>query len=263
MGILDQSGGSLIRRPKGRLSHLFSVSPEIYGILFLLSRWLFVILAAVILLSALGWLAADRHARKEMLRSLPGAGTVGELIVLSGSEHLPAQTWFPVPREGVLGSVRSCDLVVPGSGIRSCHLDFRWQDGVGLLLYPRSGCQVLVDGMPLDCRSDAFSRPMTHGMCLQVGEVILQLQLFAAMDHTVRPPQPAMPAETPAPPAGMPWPVQDPGFRPIPDAMQYPPAGSMPYPPAGPTAPAGIPADPVVPAQSPAPDKQWKEDWSE
>ena len=263
MGILDQSGGSLIRRPKGRLSHLFSVSPEIYVILFLLSRWLFVILAAVILLSALGWLAADRHARKEMLRGLPGAVTVGELIVLSGSEHLPAQTWFPVPREGVLGSVRSCDLVVPGSGIRSCHLDFHWQDGVGLLLYPRSGCQVLVDGIPLDCRSDAFSRPMTHGMCLQVGEVILQLQLFAAMDHTVRPPQPAMPAEMPVPPAGMPWSAQDPGFQPVSGAMPYPPAGSMQYPPAVP-APAEHPADPAaVPAQSPAPDKQWKEDWSE
>ena len=243
---------------------MYSVSPEIWNVLFLLSRWLFVILAVVILVSALGWLASDRRARKEHLRALPGTGTVGELVVLSGSDHLPAQTWFPVPREGVLGSVRSCDLVVPGPGIRSCHLDFRWQDGVGLLLYPRSGCEVWVDGVPLDCRSDASARPMTHGMCLQVGPVVLRLQLFAAMDHTVHPPQPAVPAEMIIPPAGTPWDVQNPAFPPVQGAMSVPPvAGSMPVPPIG-SAPADNPADPAdAPVQSPSPEKQWKEDWGE
>lgn len=243
---------------------MYSVSPEIWNVLFLLSRWFFVILAVVVLVSALGWLASDRRARKEHLRALPGAGTVGELVVLSGSEHLPAQTWFPVPREGVLGSVRSCDLVVPGPGIRSCHLDFRWQDGVGLLLYPRSGCEVWVDGVPLDCRSDASARPMTHGMCLQVGPVVLRLQLFAAMDHTVHPPQPAVPAGMEIPPAGMPWAAQDPALPPVPEAMPYPSAaGPMPYPPAAPV-PAGMTAGPAAaPASSPSPEKQWKEDWSE
>ena len=235
---------------------LFSVSPEIWNVLFLLSRWLFVILAGVVLLSALGWMLSDRRTRKEMLRGMPGAGTVGELVVLSGSEHLPAQSWFPVPREGVLGSVRSCDLVVPGSGIRSSHLDFRWQDGVGLLLYPRSGCEVWVDGIPLNCRSDAFSRPLTHGMCLQVGEVILQLQLFSAMDHTVRPPQP-VPAEMPVPTAAAaPWPVPSESAPwPSPDAAPVPPAGFSPV-----NAPVDPASAPVPPA---SPEKQWKEDWSE
>ena len=235
---------------------MFSVSPEIWNVLFLLSRWLFVILAMVVLLSALGWLLSDRRARKEMLRGLPVTGTVGELVVLSGSQHLPAQTWFPVPREGVLGSVRSCDLVVPGSGIRSCHLDFCWQDGVGLLLYPRSGCAVLVDGVPMNCRSDALSRPLTHGMCLQVGEVVLQLQLFAAMDHTVRPPQP-VPAEIPVPPAAsMPWTVSpEPAPWPVPESAPVPPAGFDPM--NTPVEPASVPVPPA------SPEKQWKEDWSE
>ena len=35
---------------------------------------------------------------------------MGELIVLSGGQDLDTNTWFPVPREGVLGSIRSCDL---------------------------------------------------------------------------------------------------------------------------------------------------------
>lgn len=243
---------------------MYSVSPEIWNVLFLLSRWFFVILAVVVLVSALGWLASDRRARKEHLRALPGAGTVGELVVLSGSDHLPAQTWFPVPREGVLGSVRSCDLVVPGPGIRSCHLDFRWQDGVGLLLYPRSGCEVLVDGVPLDCRSDASARPMTHGMCLQVGPVVLRLQLFAAMDHTVHPLQQAVPAEMEVPPAGIPWGAQQPAFPPVQETIPVPPAADpMPVPPIG-CAPADIPVDPAgTPVQSPSPEKQWKEDWGE
>ncbi len=121
---------------------MYSVSPEIWNVLFLLSRWLFVILAVVILVSALGWLASDRRARKERLRALPGAGTVGELVVLSGSDRLPAQTWFPVRSAPAIWSFRgpestpaiwisagrtaSACSCIPAAAVKSWWTAYRW-----------------------------------------------------------------------------------------------------------------------------------------
>ena len=125
------------------------MSQETYNAVFLASHWLFVFFALMLLLFAFAWHHTDRKERKDRFKNLPGAGTIGELVVLSGSNELPPDTWFPVPREGILGSLRSCDLVVPCPGVRSQHLDFSWQDGTGLLIRPRLGCEVLVDGVPV------------------------------------------------------------------------------------------------------------------
>ena len=103
---------------------MFSVSPEIYDVLSTASRWLFVFFILMLLVFAFSWHHSDRKERRDRFRNLPGAGTVGELVVLCGSDELPQNTWFPVPREGVLGSLRSCDLVVPCPGVHSQHLDF-------------------------------------------------------------------------------------------------------------------------------------------
>ena len=152
---------------------MFSVSPQVYSALSLGSRWLFVFIALLLLFFAFSWLRAERKKRRERFRNLPGAGTIGELTVVSGSDDLRTDTWFPVPREGVLGSLRSCDLVVPCPGVRSQHLDFSWKDGTGLVIRPRMGCSVLVDGVPVDRRSGAGAPPMVHGSYLQVGSAVL------------------------------------------------------------------------------------------
>ena len=160
--------------------------PETYRTIVLVSRYLFAFFALMLLLFAFSWVRSEGKKRRERFRNLPGAGTVGELLVLSGSEELPADTWFPVPREGVLGSLRTCDLVVPCPGVEGRHLDFSWQDGVGLVLRPRGKCEVLVDGVPVSRRSGAEAPPLVHGSCLQVGSALLRLQLFAALNHTNR-----------------------------------------------------------------------------
>ena len=179
------------------------VSEDVYRILFTLSRYLFPFLAAMMLLFAAVWLLSESRFRRDRVRSLPGSGLVGELIVLSGSRELSINTWFPVPREGVLGSVRSCDLVVPCPGVHPHHLDFSWQDGQGLLLYPHTGCEALINGAPVNCRSDAAALPLTHGAVLQVGSAVLRFHLFAALDNlpiqqevfpqAIQPVQPAPP----------------------------------------------------------------------
>ena len=263
---------------------MFSVSPEIYSVLSLASRWLFAFFALMLLLFALAWHHSDRNERRERFKNLPGAGTVGELVVLSGSDELHPDTWFPVPREGVLGSLRSCDLVVPCPGVHSQHLDFSWQDGTGLLIRPRIGCEVLVDGIPVSRRGAYADAPLIHGSLLQVGSAVLRLQLFSALSHTSRPfaPQefssadpggwipPAQPPVQAPYPAGQPWQVPHqpplvPGQQPVP-----PETAQQPVPLIAPQQPSSV--EPFVPAQ-PLPDQphpprrkradRWKEDWSE
>ena len=153
----------------------------------LVSRYLYAFLLLMVALAALGWVRSEAGFRRNRLRMLPSAGTIGELMVLQGSRDLPPQTWFPVSHEGVLGSVRSCDLVIPCPGVKSRHLDYVWQDGVGLLVRPRSGCEIWVNGILLDCRSDAAAFPLTNGSVLQIGQAVLRLNVLKAFDHTSSP----------------------------------------------------------------------------
>ena len=159
---------------------MFSVSPEIYNIISRASRWLFAFFALMLLLFALSWLYDERRKRCERFRSLPEAGNIGEMVVISGSDQLPVDTWFPVPREGILGSLRSCDLVVPCPGVHARHLAFSWQDGTGLVVKSFPGCETFVDGVSLLTAEKSDMPVMVHGSCLQVGSAVLRLQLLAA-----------------------------------------------------------------------------------
>ena len=250
------------------------MSPEIWNILSVASRWLFAFFALMLLIFSFSWHRAERKSRRERFRNLPGAGTVGELIVLSGSDELPPNTWFPVPREGVLGSLRSCDLVIPCPGVRSQHLDFSWQDGTGLLIRPRIGCEAMVDGIPVSRRGMNADTPLLHGSVLQVGSAALRLQLFSALSHTNKPFSPQRPSYAQGNGTWVPQ---------VPPPAQEPPAAAQawmaqPYPPPlqpdqqlpQPPAPGQMQPDQEAAAQSlqhAAPRRsrmdRWKEDWSE
>jgi len=249
---------------------MFSVSPEIYRVLSVASRWLFAFFALMLLLFACSWHHADRKERRDRFKNLPGAGTVGELVVLSGDEYLPPDTWFPVPREGVLGSLRSCDLVVPCPGVRSQHLDFSWQDGTGLLIRPRNGCEAFVDGVPVTRRNRDANTPLLHGSVLQVGSAVLKLQLFSALSHTNRTFVP--PAPVPYPPQGSPeQPFQSFFPAPVPqDQGSLPPSASaaqgrpmadgqfMAFPVRLPSDQAGAPVSAPAGPGRPLPDEQFR-----
>ena len=158
-----------------------TVSADLYEILSLAMRYVFAFLGILILLRAFRWMLADRREQRARLRRLPDAGCVGELLVLRGSRELPENTFLPVPREGILGSVRTCDLPIPCPGVRRDHLDFVWEDGLGLLLLPRRGCAVAVNDQPLDPASDPRLLPLTHGDVLTVGQAALRLHVFAGL----------------------------------------------------------------------------------
>ncbi len=262
------------------------MSPELINVIFQISRYLFAFLGLFAVLSALGWVHSEKKQRMDRLRSMPEAGKIGELVVLSGSDDLPDQTWFPVTREGVLGSVRSCDLVVPCPGVKARHLDYVWEDGIGLIIRPRSGCEVQVNGVPLNCRSDVKSFPLTHGSCLQVGNAVLRLQVLKALDHTfsssvqspVQEPFAPEPAFSPGP-EFQPAYVQTFAVPPADPAVNGPFPGYSPVPAYEVQPPVAFPFSPVTgqdpsvsslqpdprPVQAPLRRRsdRWKEDWSE
>ncbi len=258
------------------------VSEDIWSILYTVSRYLFPLLALSLVFVLLLYVLSESSNRRERTRGLPGSGTVGELIVLSGGRDLDANTWFPVPREGVLGSIRSCDLVIPCSGVKTKHLDFSWEDGQGLLIRPRTGCEALINGTLVTCRSDASSVPLTHGAVLQVGDAVLRLHLFAALDNTVSTvqqlspespygPEPSAPVPlfAPAQPAQMPLPVSPEAYAPSPVPavyIQQAPVQAEPF------FPRPVPAPPVPDENAAPPETEpvrlrrsdrWKEDLGE
>ena len=157
------------------------MSADLYEVISLAARYFFALLGVLIVLRAYAWLLSDRNEKHRRLRELPDAGMVGELVVLSGSD-LPEGTGISLPREGVLGSVRSCDLFLPASGVRRKHLSFSFQPGLGLLVHPFSGCEVFVNDMRVSCRGKDSEVPMGHGSFLRVGSALLRLRLYAGMD---------------------------------------------------------------------------------
>ena len=241
-------------------------SEDVWKILYTVSRYLFPLLALALFFLVLFYILSESQARREKIRNLPGSGTVGELIVLSGSRELDVNTWFPVPREGVLGSVRSCDLVIPCPGVHTKHLDFSWEDGTGLLLRLRTGCEALVNGTPVTCRTRPADAPLTHGSVLQVGDAVLRLHLFAALDNTASSVQ-QVPAEIPAvvpAPSFVPFPVQPADCIPAQQAGPVPAAKEHAVPPVPGFHPQEepVPQDPVG-TDRPRRSDRWKEDLGE
>lgn len=235
---------------------------HVYEILSLAMRYVFTLLGVVIVWRAFSWLRKDRRLTQKRLKELPDAGTIGELVVLEGSEELPPDSVIPVPSEGVLGYLRTCDVVVPVSGVARRHLEFSFVDGKGLYIYPHRGCPVTVDNMAIASRWDSRAYPMQHGSCLAIGDALLFLRVFAGLkveDFSSLPiDEPlddvdGMPQELPQgvpyiPDAGMP---QAPVWQPLP----YAPSQGIPTPPQPLQPPynqqPGIPLPPQQPLQPP------------
>lgn len=159
-----------------------STPEEVYEVISVAMRYWFLFLGVLIVWRSFSWLRKDRAAKHKKLKRLPDAGMIGEMVVLRGSDELPEDMVIPMPYEGTLGYVRSCDVVVPVDQVAACHLDFSFQPHLGLLIYLRRGQTCFVDGVRLTHRSKPRSLPMLHGSSLQVGEAVLQLRLFAELD---------------------------------------------------------------------------------
>ena len=89
---------------------------DVYEVISLAARSWFTFLGVLIVWRSFRWLRKDRKAKHRRLKQLPDAGMVGELVVLDGSNELPPGTALPLPREGTLGCLRTCDELPSSSG---------------------------------------------------------------------------------------------------------------------------------------------------
>ena len=157
---------------------------EAYELLALGARYWFAFLGVLIVWRSFSWLRKDAKIRRKRLRQLPDAGLVGEFVVLAGSDELPPGTVISIPREGTLGSLRSCDVSIPCSGVAPRHGDFHFENGVGLILTPAPRLSFTVDGEEPDPQQREWL--MHHGSRLVVGDAVLRMRLFMGLE-TSRP----------------------------------------------------------------------------
>ena len=155
---------------------------EIYEVIAQGARYWFLFLMSMIVWRCFRWLARDRKERRKRLRLLPDSGFVGEMAVQHGTEECPEGTVFPIPREGLLGNQRSCDLFIPTQGIAKKHLWFRYEYGKGILIKMYGRNRALLEGEVISRRNDPIA--MQHGQRLVVGAVELRLRMFAAFETT-------------------------------------------------------------------------------
>ncbi len=153
---------------------------EIYAVVAMGMRYWFLFLGVLIVLRSFSWLRKDSRDRKRRVKRLPDAGYVGEFVVLAGGEQLPVGTVISLPREGTLGSLRTCDVVVPVEGVLNKHLAFAFKNGKGLFVEPYFKAEFEVDGEA----NEKMGRPMVlyHGSRLTVGEAVLRMRLFVGVD---------------------------------------------------------------------------------
>ena len=236
---------------------------KVYEVLALAMRYFFAFFGVMIVWRAFSWLRKDRSLKHKRLKQLPDAGTIGILTVQQGSKQLRPGQIIPIPHEGVLGYLRTCDVVVPVDDVANTHLDFTFADGKGLYIYPRRGCDATVDGVALTSRRISRQYPMQHGSVLRVGQAVLQLGVFAGLNVSEARPTPATPMEplpdTLYPPEQyipqQPYPLQNPPYPPVPFWQQgtYSPPPQTPQMNQPPYAPPMYPPPPNGQPYQPAP----------
>ena len=142
---------------------------QAYQLLSLGARALFVLWLSTIVLRAGLNLIREHRQRKKLLRRLPDAGMVGEMCDMDSGKS------YPLPREGVLGSGRGCDIRI--RGLKRRYANFAFVDGKGLLLTPcHYRSDVTLDGQLI--RKGGYA---LHGALMQAGEYQLRIRLFAGL----------------------------------------------------------------------------------
>ena len=133
-------------------------------------RYWFVFLGIAIVLRSYRWALQDHRRLKRILKTLPDAGLIGEVVNLATGESQP------LPREGMIGSSKSCDIYF--SGIRKFELEFVYVDGRGVSIIPsHHHHQILLQNSLL-----GKTGYVLHGSRLNLPGYSLRFRLFAGLN---------------------------------------------------------------------------------
>lgn len=146
------------------------MSADAFELVSLGMRYWFVFLGLMIVLRAARWALHDHHAYIHTLRSLPDAGCIGEIV------NLDTGVTQALPREGVMGSGKACDIRF--KGLRRRELVYELREGKGILLMPsHKNNQIHMEGIPLSSHDYAL-----HGSQLSFPGYSLRMRLFEGLD---------------------------------------------------------------------------------
>lgn len=133
-------------------------------------RYWFVFLGIMIVWRTLKWALQDHRMYRRILKSLPDAGLIGEVVNLNSGESQP------MPREGVIGSNKSCDIRF--TGIRSRELEYAFVEGRGVEIIPaHRQHEILLNGEELGAKAFA-----SHGSRLSLPGYSLRFRLFSGLN---------------------------------------------------------------------------------
>ena len=147
------------------------MSRDLYEIIAMLMRYIFVIIGALILLRAYIWLRRDAKAYRKEMKALPDAGFVGEIV------DLQTQKSQPLPREGIIGKGRNCDICLKYHGVKRCHALFSFEDGKGIKIMPRRRRSTRMEGVEVGAAGYAL-----HGTQMELGDAVIRIRLFAGLN---------------------------------------------------------------------------------
>lgn len=170
-----------------------------YTLLSLGMRYWFLLLIVLTLTRAFFLMWQDRRDYHRTLRQLPDAGLIGEVVDLESGKSQP------LPREGLIGSGRSCDIRL--GGLQRREMEFVFRNGLGLKLIPlHRRHQSFLDGrlleksriFPFLNRKDLWAQgdesphepePLSekdayalHGTILEIKGRTLRFRLFAGLN---------------------------------------------------------------------------------
>lgn len=146
------------------------LSANAFELVSLGMRYWFVFLGLMIVLRAARWALHDHRAYMLTLRSLPDAGCIGEIV------NLDTGLTQALPREGVMGSGKACDIRF--KGLRRRELVYELKEDKGILLMPsHKNNQILMEGIPLSSPDYAL-----HGSRLSFPGYSLRMRLFEGLD---------------------------------------------------------------------------------
>lgn len=147
---------------------------ETYKLVAMFMRYWFAFLMVTITLRAAKKLYEGLALHKKKLDALPDAGLIGEVVDVATGKA------YPLPREGLMGRARRCDVVIPE--MKSQRVAFELEEGRGVALTAlRRGNRPLLDEEALKA-----GRYALHGSVLSVGDRRLRFRLFEGVPVPAR-----------------------------------------------------------------------------
>jgi len=146
------------------------LNSEIYELVALTARYIFVLIMLWIVWRALRGTLIDSRRAAKLRRLSPMTGVIGEFVVTRGDGKARAGMRYPVIREGFIGSSRQADVRIRHGSVRRRHAYFQLTKE-GLSLRGHAGARLRFRGSALR------SLTMTDGLRVTIGSVELLLVL--------------------------------------------------------------------------------------